>query len=305
MHATHTHAHRGLILERFQGPTELLIGVLDGHGSFGHHVSAHLARHLPGLLLQQLTAAAAGSMGGGGGGARVSPKQRRGLWGGTKQELQPADHDQHQQQEYILVPDHSPWYGRSDGAATPSTTSSSSSSEEHSSHGRPVAKEQLLRRPGTTSSSSSSSSDVWLPSDAPAPAAQRVTLSQGLVARVFADADRQLLASGINATDSGSTALLAHIGPDCITTAWVGDSRAVLGRRVQQQQQHGAIGSSNSGGSGWRQQLQQLGIAKGSSSGSSSNGDGLPLQLGPGWQAVALSDDHKPDREDERVRVGG
>jgi serine/threonine protein phosphatase PrpC len=97
----------------------------------------------------------------------------------------------------------------------------------------------------------------------------KAPLSQELLERAFAQVDALLSGSGINTIDSGSTALLCHIGPRSITTAWVGDSRAVLGRRTRQPP---PLSSRSSGSSG--------------------------------WEVLPLSDDHKPERADEQVRCG-
>lgn len=76
---------------------------------------------------------------------------------------------------------------------------------------------------------------------------------------------------------SGSTALLCHVDPRSITTAWVGDSRAVLGRRrrlLQTRIHH--------------QQQQQQNSAP-------------QQQPQSSWEAIPLSMDHKPERRDESV----
>jgi serine/threonine protein phosphatase PrpC len=94
---------------------------------------------------------------------------------------------------------------------------------------------------------------------------------RGLVApfsAAFSEADRLLCGSGVDVMESGSTAVVCHLdlAAGRLVTAWVGDSRAVLATR-------------------------------GGSSGGSSGGDA------GAWRVVPLSDDHKPERPDERVRI--
>ena len=93
-------------------------------------------------------------------------------------------------------------------------------------------------------------------------------------AAAFADADRLLCGSGVDVLESGSTAVVCHVDLDAgrIATAWCGDSRAVLVARAQ-----GGGGGGKGGGKG-----------------------GAAAQP---WRAVALSDDHKPERPDEKLRV--
>lgn len=87
---------------------------------------------------------------------------------------------------------------------------------------------------------------------------------------------------------SGSTCLLCHIGPRSITTAWVGDSRAVLGRRKQLLQLPGM-----------KQQQQQ---PRSSQDSSAQELPSLLQQEQPyKWVATPLSLDHKPERHDEYV----
>lgn len=92
---------------------------------------------------------------------------------------------------------------------------------------------------------------------------------------------------------SGSTALLCHIGPRSITTAWVGDSRAVLGRRKHLVHHQGPIQQR-------QQRLEQLRGPAGSSSSSSMLSEQQQQQQSA-WEAIPLSFDHKPDRQDENV----
>ena len=83
----------------------------------------------------------------------------------------------------------------------------------------------------------------------------------------FADADRMLCGSGVDVLESGSTAVVCHLdlARGRVVTGWVGDSRAVLAVRPRAR---GALGIGGGGGA---------------------------------WRVVALSDDHKPERPDEKV----
>jgi hypothetical protein len=146
---------------------------------------------------------------------------------------------------------------------------------------------------------SCSSSQQWL-SPVSHESLQQVPLSQELLTSAFTATDWLLSGSGINVVDSGSTAILCHIGPRSITTAWVGDSRAVLGRRKQlwqlgrsqQPQQAGPL----------RPQQQSSGLQQPDGGGSSDGSiwQQLQQQEGDRWE-VPLSSDHKPDRQDEYV----
>ncbi|GBF97866.1 phosphatase 2C [Raphidocelis subcapitata] len=51
------------------------------------------------------------------------------------------------------------------------------------------------------------------------------------LARGFLEVDARLGASRIDTEFSGSTCVVAHLRGNQLTTAWVGDSRGVLGRR--------------------------------------------------------------------------
>jgi hypothetical protein len=166
----HPSPRRSIVVEPFGKPGQVLLGVLDGHGTFGHLVSTFLSRHLPVTLHQRLS--------GGGGDGDDEP-----------------------------LPD--------------------------VARAKPAG--PLAVRPAERA--------AWAPFGA-----------------AFADADRLLCGSGVDVLESGSTAVVCHLdlGAGRLTTAWCGDSRAVLAAR-----------------------------------------------RGGRWRVVALSDDHKPERPDEKVRAGG
>lgn len=168
---------RGLIIKKFIAPGHMLFGVMDGHGSFGHLVSAWLVKHLPPILLQQVQ-------------------------------------------------------NRNSCVSLDKGSSSSTAKSLHDS----------------LSLSSSSS--------AAAAAALTPALHAAQLKEAFLQADNMLCGSGINVLESGSTAIITHVCGRVLTTAWVGDSRAVVGRQNR---------------------------------------------LGSSLTALQLSDDHKPDRADEKV----
>jgi hypothetical protein len=155
---------------------QVLLGVLDGHGTFGHLVSTFLARHLPVTIYQRLS-------------------------GDAPPGSPPGEPDA--------------------AAAAPSSKGGAAAAAAGPLAARPAAR------------------DAWAPFGA-----------------AFADADRLLCGSGVDVLESGSTAVVCHIdlAAGRLTTAWCGDSRALLASR-----------------------------------------------RGERWRVVALSDDHKPERPDERV----
>jgi serine/threonine protein phosphatase PrpC len=304
-------------MQQFRSPGELLLGVMDGHGRFGHLVSTFLIQHLPAVLMQKVVAAAAGVVLQGSGSSNASwgwqqqqqagKQQGSGKRQGKQQQQQQLMQAQQQPQHpemllgsqlpYVVIPDHRGEAGSPAGYATAAdgakASVANSSKHAQARHGRAVSKHQVVPQPGHTAHYSlqdSSSSSIRHDDAAlavPKALVDKVPICQSILTNAFAETDHMLTGSGVNTMDSGSTALLCHIGPDSITTAWVGDSRAVLGRRLsepeawdlrlRQQQQRGS--------SGWN----------GGSSSSDSEGGR--------WQAIPLSDDHKPERPDEQVRM--
>jgi len=113
---------------------------------------------------------------------------------------------------------------------------------------------------------------------------------QAALGSAFQDVDAAMM-SGLkqpqphvpfNSAHSGSTAVVCFLQGSSLTTAWVGDSRAVLGRPAP------------------------AGTLLGSSSSSSSASDSPAAASGPppvSWSVQELSFDHKPDRRDERQRI--
>jgi serine/threonine protein phosphatase PrpC len=307
-------------MQQFRSPGELLLGVMDGHGTFGHLVSTFLIQHLPAVLMQKVVAAAAGLVLQGSSSSSSEGWRRQQQHGkaagkrhGKQQQQQQMQHHPEMllgsQLPYVVIPDHRGEAGShvhyataAEGAAA---SVANSSKHAQARHGRAVSKHKVVPQPEHTaqynlqenslqenSSSSGAAADAAVA--VPKAVVDQVPLCQSLLTAVFAETDHMLIGSGINTLDSGSTALLCHIGPDSLTTAWVGDSRAVLGRRVAEpkawdlrvrQQQR----SSSSSSSVW-------GGSSSSSSNSSVNGDD-----GGRWQAIPLSDDHKPERPDEQV----
>ena len=232
-------------------PPVLLLGVCDGHGSDGHHVSACLARHFPRLLAQRVLL--------------PPPKKDRAK--------------EHQQQQHphplrLLLPFWPP--------PTPSSPRSTLSASS-SSLVRPLAPPQP------------SEFARWR--------------------QAFTDGDRLLASGGAGSAerviDSGSTACVVRVcgSTGTLTAAWVGDSRAALGgwrppapllaRRAARGRRREAEGEEDQ-----RQQQQQLRFG----------GGGPPLTR-PTAAAAAeataslaahaqpLTDDHSPDRPDEKARI--
>jgi serine/threonine protein phosphatase PrpC len=303
-------------MQQFRSPGELLLGVMDGHGTFGHLVSTFLIQHLPAVLMQKVVAAAAGVVLQGSGSSRdqswdwrqQQQQQQMGKQQGsgkrqTKQQLMQAQ-QQHQQQHpemllgsqlpYVVIPDHREEAGSPAGYATAAEGAKASvaniSKHAQARHGRAVSKHQVVPQPEHTaryslqdSSSSSRHDDAAVA--VPKALVDQVPICQNLLTNVFAETDHMLTGSGINTLDSGSTAVLCHIGPDSITTAWVGDSRAVLGRRLSEPK-------------AWDLRLRQ----QQQRSSSAWNGSSSSDSEGARWQAIPLSDDHKPERPDEQVR---
>lgn len=181
---------------------QLLIGVLDGHGTLGHEVAHFLATRMPAAVFQfinptwQRSAApsvgdgccydaapprwASGGGGSGGGGTATTWERHLAMLseGGTTTTA---------------------WETRSGAALMP---------------GRGAER------------CSGSDSDGGALECTRAAAAHAAPWE-----RAFAAADAQLEGSGINTEESGSTCMLAHVKGRRLTTAWVGDSRAVLARR--------------------------------------------------------------------------
>ena len=110
----------------------------------------------------------------------------------------------------------------------------------------------------------------------------------------FEEADLKLISSGINVQDSGSTAVLCHVGGNSVTAAWVGDSRAVIGRRRNRGRSSSTSSQDsspdwlNDGGESW---------------GSSSSMGSWEFEQDQCWEAIPLTNDHKPDRGDEMVSL--
>lgn len=101
----------------------------------------------------------------------------------------------------------------------------------------------------------------------------------------------------LDVNSSGSTAIVCHLGPGgVLTTAWVGDSRAVLGRRrpTPSSLQFNLPGDLSG-------EVPTLNRPPPRVSFAAKQQAGAPI--GSGWDAVALSDDHKPDRADEKLRI--
>lgn len=278
-------------MQQFRSPAETLLGVMDGHGANGHLVSTFLVQHLPAVLMQKLVAAAAAlvqSSSSSGDLRQQSFKQ--------PQKHKRQQHDAHQMQPecydsqlpFVVIPDH-----HSSAPGVSSSTASAalaglqqqqqqSTTKTSLRHGKVVNRNKVVPKPEHVPNSSSSSSSGDDTSDAiavPRALVDQVPLSSSLMTAAFGDTDRMLIGSGVNTLDSGSTAILCHVGPDSITAAWVGDSRAVLGRKVEEVDLR----------MGWRQrQQQQLQGGNGSSNSCK-------------WQAIELSSDHKPERPDEQV----
>ncbi|GBF87624.1 phosphatase 2C [Raphidocelis subcapitata] len=78
---------RTILVEPFAKPGQLLLGVLDGHGTFGHLVSSFLASHLPNVIYQRLSAPPLPGDDDGGGGADPPP----GGGGGGRLAVRPAE----------------------------------------------------------------------------------------------------------------------------------------------------------------------------------------------------------------------
>lgn len=282
---------RGLIMQQFRSPQEMLIGVMDGHGTFGHLVSTYIVQHLPAVLMQKLVAAAAAlhkcssdsstSQDNSGSSRHAGDKHR-----GNKQQLQS------QQMQYVVVPDHSSSINSSclvtDLHEQQQQQQQVQKGGAQNRRGRLVSRHKVVHQPEhqQSNSNNSSSSGESLPpyQTVPSNLVNHVPLSKGLLQAVFAETDHMLTCSGVNVLDSGSTALVTHIGHDTLTTAWVGDSRAVLGRRLVDADKGLKAPKQH------QQQWQQWGGGSGSSSSSSQK-----------WQVIQLSDDHKPERPDEQV----
>jgi hypothetical protein len=229
----------------------MLLGVMDGHGTSGHLVSAYLAQHLPAVLMQKLVAAAATAVNSSGSGER-QPKQRRLFGRGSKQQQQQQEQGAtplFAQVPYIVVPDHWPKYGfvpAPDASHDSSSSSGVASNAPHKPAGRPIGKHQVVQQPlsheihdldadsSSSSSSGSSSGSVdrassyscsssqgWL--DLSHESVGQVVLSQQLLAAAFTVTDSQLSGSGINVVDrwaiSGCGCTLDPLaGPQCVVT---------------------------------------------------------------------------------------
>jgi hypothetical protein len=296
---------RGLLLEAWRTPGEALVGVCDGHGGAGHLVAAWLAGQLPGLLLADslaeaalvpATPVAAGCVPGDGSDGSSSAAQ--GL--GTPSAGEPRGPAEGLAWDLVA-------------AATTATASAAAASGGYTPGGAPlvspVARGSLLP-------------PAWVaPSALPAaePGSQRqahAAPSLSSFSRCFRAADALLASnSGLPVTDSGSTAVLVHIGPDTLTSAWVGDSRAVLGRRVQGAPGHAggaraapvvAAVTTSSPGPDWMhleggEEVGRVACAPAATPISSGSRRAEALH----WEAVPLTADHKPDRPDELVSTWG
>ena len=129
---------------------------------------------------------------------------------------------------------------------------------------------------------------------------------------------------GFDAYNSGTTAVVSLIDMDAstVTTAWAGDSRAVLGakRAVRASsvasredgggrdhvvKPHGLMASDHQDG-GDKRDIPVSGNRP-SREGASLDDQGDAGRHGSGWEAFDLSNDHKPDRPDElrRIRLSG
>jgi hypothetical protein len=211
--------YRGLILEEFRSPDELLLGVMDGHGTSGHLVSTYLAQHLPAVLMQKLVAAAAAADSGSDG---SNTRQQRRLFGrSSKHQQQDKDAAQDlqfavSQVPYVVVPDHWPKYGYAPAPDAADVYRVEDSKQPGHTVGRGVGKQQLVQQlrshplddaDTTTSSSSSSSSGFghsssqkWL-HPVSQQSVQQVALSQEVLSGAFTATDFFLSGSGINVVD--------------------------------------------------------------------------------------------------------
>jgi serine/threonine protein phosphatase PrpC len=232
-------------------PPLLLLGVCDGHGADGHHVSDWLARDFPHLLARRLLPE-----------PRSAGEQQRqtSIGGGSSAAHFP-----------LPLP-----FGRRPPAPPP-----------------PPPPPPTNNDAGAAAAAAAAAATMVRPLGAP-PVAE---LARWRAA--FADADALLperccrapqgggggggragAAAAAAVVDSGSTlcavALCAASGE--LTAGWVGDSRASLG--------------------GWRPPRSAAAAAAAAAGAPAAAG---PLVLLP--PAVALTDDHKPDRPDERARV--
>jgi hypothetical protein len=216
-----------LILEEFRSSNELLLGVMDGHGTSGHLVSTFLAQHLPAVLMQKLVAAAAAANSASNG---SSTRQQRRLFGkSSKQQQQQQQQQQVQggeaaqdlqfaisQVPYVVVPDHWPKYGFAPAPDSADAYRIKDSNQPGHTVGRAVGKQQLVQQlqshplddaDSSSSSSSSSSSGYghsssqnWL-TPVPQQSVQEVGLSQELLSGAFTATDFFLSGSGINVVD--------------------------------------------------------------------------------------------------------
>jgi len=215
---------RGLILEEFRSPNELLLGVMDGHGTFGHLVSTYLAQHLPAVLMQKLVAAAAALDNSSSNTGQKKQQQKR------LKLLGRANKQQEEQQQqgpdvqfavpqvpYVVVPDHWPKYGFTPAPDTIYAASSATASSKHGrSAGRAVGKQQLVEQPHShplddcsSSSSSQGSSQQWL-SPVSHQSVQEVPLSRQLLTGAFTMTDHLLSGSGVNVIDRWVQLTPAH-----------------------------------------------------------------------------------------------
>jgi hypothetical protein len=210
-----------LILEEFRSSTELLLGVMDGHGTSGHLVSTFLAQHLPAVLMQKLVAAAAAAANSASNGS--STRQQRRLFGKSSKQQQQQQQVQGgeaaqdlqfaiSQVPYVVVPDHWPKYGFAPAPDSADAYRIKDSNQPGHTVGRAVGKQQLVQQlqshplddADSSSSSSSgyghSSSQKWL-TPVPQQSVQEVGLSQELLSGAFTATDFFLSGSGINVVD--------------------------------------------------------------------------------------------------------
>jgi hypothetical protein len=292
---------RGLLLEAWRTPGEALVGVCDGHGGAGHLVAAWLAGQLPGLLLADSLAEAA-----------LMPASPAGCVAGD------GSDDSSSSTKGCDTPAGAEPRGPAEGlawdlvaAATTANASAAAASGGYTPGGAPVvspvARGSLLPPAWVAPSSTPPVAQGGLPLGPTAP-------SLSSFSRCFRAADALLSSnSGLPVTDSGSTAVLVHIGPDSLTSAWVGDSRAVLGRRVLGSTGHAggaraapvvAAVTAASAGPDWMhlEGGEEVGRAASASLANHTSSSSGRRTEGVHWEAVPLTADHKPDRPDELVR---
>lgn len=206
-------------METFRSPNEVLLGVMDGHGTHGHVVSAFLAQHLPAVLMQKLVCAAAALQGSSSSSSTVelsTPKQRKLFGKASKQHKRQQELEQrlqtgHEQYSlggevpFVVVPAST---ASNTCAGDVFSTLSSSSSARAASRGKAVQKQHIVQRPscqplntddGSSSSSMLTSSQPWL-NPVPHERVQQVVVTKELLNRTFVEADATL-SGAVNVTD--------------------------------------------------------------------------------------------------------